>query len=77
MASLKATSSWLPRSIYYLSDADPGTLALIGTGLVGLATMVRRQSGERKRATANHGFCEAVLAIALRVQSLPDNERLT
>jgi hypothetical protein len=27
---------------------EPGTLALIGTGLVGLATMVRRSSGKKK-----------------------------
>ncbi len=29
---------------------EPGTLALIGTGLVGLATMVRRSSGKKKSA---------------------------
>ena len=30
---------------------EPGTLALIGTGLVGLATMVRRTSGKKKSAS--------------------------
>jgi hypothetical protein len=30
---------------------EPGTLALIGTGLVGLATMVRRSSGKKKRVS--------------------------